>query len=821
MPSADELKYILRRLRRAPMFTAIALITLAVGIGANTAMFSVIHGVLLKPLPYTKPDQLVAVWATAPGLGIKDLNPSPSMYFFFRRQSQTLQDLGLWEHGEVTITGIGQPERVESLLVTDGLLPLLGVRPVIGRTFTRKDDSPGTPETIILTYGYWQRRFGADPSVLGRRILIGGRANEIIGVLPRGFNFMNTHAALVEPFQFDPAEMQLGNFSYHGVGRLKPGVTIAQANADAGQMLTTMVRTLPVPPGLSRSAVESTHVGPNIRPLMQDVVGDVRTVLWTLMGVVAMVLLIACANVGNLLLVRAEGRQQELAVRASLGANWMRIARELIGESLALSVAGGLIGLALAYGLLRLLAAQGPANLPRLDELSIDTSVLLFTLAVALATGVLFGLTPVFKYARPRLAAVLREGGRTLSEGRERHRARSVLVALQVALAVVLLICSGLMIRTFQALRHVQPGFTEPDRILTFRVSIPEALVPDAGRVARMHFGIQQKLASIPGVTVVGLANAVTMDGQTDNDPIFAEDRPPAQGKFPPLRRFKFIAPGYLRAMGNPLLAGRDFTWTDIFEGRPMVLVSANFAREYWKTPDAAIGKRVRQDEKDPWREIIGVAGDEHDDGVDQKAPKIVYWPFLRRNYWSEPVDVVRNMAFAVRSTRTISPGFLNEIRQAVWSVNPDLPVANPQTEKQIYDKSLARTSFTLLMLAIAAAMALLLALVGIYGVISYAVSQRTREIGIRMALGAEQTAVRRMFVRHGVVLAASGAICGLAAALALTRLIASLLFGVQLLDPVTYGGVAATLVAAALFASYIPARRATTIDPVEALRVE
>ncbi len=815
------MKPILRRLARAPMFTVITLITLAIGIGANTAIFSVLNGVLLKPLRYPDPDRLVGVWETAHLQGMQEVNASPATYFTFREESRTFQDIGLWRYDSVNITGTGEPEQIDALDITDGLLPILGGQPIRGRWFTHKDDSPGSPKTVILSYGYWQRKFGGDPSVVGRRIVVDGEASEIIGILPPGFRFMNSTAALIEPLQLDRAKVFIGNFSYRAVARLKPGVTLAQANADVARMLPMMLDKFPPAPGISIKMFQEARFGPSVRPLKVDVIGDIGKVLWVLMATIAVVLFIACANVANLMLVRAEGRQQELAIRAALGAGWSRIARELLLESVALGVAGGLAGVGLAYAALKLLVSIGPANLPRLESISIDPAVLLFTLAISLVAGLLFGLIPVFKYAGPRLNAALRQGGRNSSDGRERHRARSVLVVVQVALALVLLIGSGLMIRTVRALKQVPPGFTQPEQILTLHVSIPDAEVPKPEQAARTYNNIQEKVAAIPGVTAVGLTNSITMDGNTDNDPIFAADKSYADGQVPAMRRHKFISPGFFKAMGNPLLAGRDFTWTDIYETRRVVLVSEALARELWRDPAAALGKQVRENPKAPWREVVGVVGNERDDGADHKATAIVYWPMMLRDFWGQPLIVQRGQAFAIRSTRTGSASLLNEVRRAVWSVNPDLPIAGVRTMQEVYDRSMARTAFTLVMLSIAAGMALLLGIVGIYGVISYAVSQRTREIGIRIALGAPPQSVRQMFVREGLLMTAIGVVCGLAAAAGLTRLMKALLFEVSPLDPATYCAVSLVLAAAALLASYIPARRATTIEPVEALRVE
>ena len=816
------MKHVVRRLLKSPVFTVVTLVTLAVGIGANTAIFSVVSGVLLKPLPFPEPDQLVAIWLTAPGINLKEVNASPATYFTFREEGQVFQDIGLWSGGAVSVTGNAEPERADALFVTDGTLPILGVQPALGRLFSRQDDTPRNPETAMLSYGYWQRRFGGETTVIGRRILVDGRAREVIGVLPQGFRFMNQAPSVILPLQFDRNRVFIGNFSYQAVARLKPGMTVSQANADVARMLPMMLQRFPPAPGVSLKMFEDVRLGPSVRLLKNDVVGDIGKVLWVLMGTVGIVLFIACANVANLLLVRAEGRQQELAIRTALGASWSQIARELLLESATLGVVGGALGVGLAYGALRLLKATGPANLPRLDEIGIDPTVLLFAAAISLVAGLLFGLLPVFRYAGRNVDTALREGGRTASEGRQRHVARSTLVVVQVALSLVLLVSSGLMIRTFRALKQVQPGFTAAEEILTLRVSIPEAQVREPERVVRMYEEMMWKIAAIPGVRSVGLSSSITMDGNTSGDPLFPEDRPYVEGQqLPPIRRFKYIVPGFFETMGNPLLAGRDLTWTDLHEKRHVVLVSENLAREYWKSPEAAIGKRVRETLKAPWREIVGVVGNERDNGVHEKAPGIVYLPMIVRESYGNPVMVRRGLAFAIRSGRTGSASFLQEVRQAVWSVNPDLPIASVRTVKEIYDRSLARTSFTLVMLAIAAGMALLLGVVGIYGVISYSVSQRTREIGIRIALGAPQERIRRMFVVHGLLLAGIGVGCGLGAAMALSRVMTALLFEVNPLDPLTYGTVAVVLVMAAFLASYLPARRATGIAPVDALRAE
>jgi predicted permease len=803
------------------MFTVVTLVTIGIGVGANTAIFSVVNGVLLKALPYSDPERLVGVWQSAPGIGIANLQASASDYFTFRDENRSFQHFGLWKSGDVSVTGIEAPEQLTSLTVTDGTLNALGVQPVLGRWFSAREDSPNTPQTTILTYGYWQRRFGGDSSVIGRQIHVDGQPTEIIGVMPKNFRFLDEGPDLILAFQFDRAKTYLGNFSFQALARLKPGVTLAQANADVTRMLPMVNAKFPPPPGFSAKIFDSVRITANVRPLKQDVVGDLGKVLWVLMGSIGVVFLIACANVANLLLVRAEGRQQELAIRTALGAGSRRIATELLAESVFLGLLGGIAGLGFAYAALRLLVRIAPSNLPRIENITIDPLVVAFTLAISLLGGLLFGLIPVLKYAAPNVTAALRAGGRTLSQSRERHRAHNSLVVLQTALAAVLLISSGLMIRTFLALRQVDPGFTNPASLQTLSVFIPESQVKEPEAVVRMFQEVQRKLSEIPGVTSVAFANAVPTDGNNSTDLLYVEDRFYAEGQLPPLRRFKFVTPGFFKTMGTRLVAGRDYTWDDIQNKREVTIISENMARELWRDPTRAIGKRIREGMRDSWREIVGVVADVHLDGPDQKAPATVYWPMIATNFWNNPTYVERRAVFAIRTSRAGSESFLKEAREAVWSVNKEVPVASVRTLAEIYRGSMARSSFTLVMLAIAGGMALLLGIVGIYGVISYSVSQRTRELGIRIALGAQQGALKSMVVRHGLLVSGVGVVLGLAAAAALTRILASFLFQISPLDPITYVAVSAALLAAAAIASYLPAHRAATVNPVDALRAD
>ena len=821
-----HLNQILRRLVRMPLFSGVAILTLAVGIGANTAIFSIIQGILLKPLPYPRSDELVTIDHAAPGINLPSAGAAPFLYFTYREQGRTFQDVGLWNTGTTSVTGLAEPEEVSALFVTDAVLPLLGVQPALGRLFSKADATAGGAETVVLTAGYWRSKFGGDAAVIGRTLTLNSTPREIIGVLPETFRFLDRQVSLVVPFQMDRSKTFLGQFSFNLMARLKPGVTIEQANADAARLIPVSFTLFPPFAGLNVKMFEEARITPRVLSLKDDLVGDIKRVLWVLMGTIGMVLLVACANVANLLLVRAESRQQELAIRAALGAGTKGIARELLLESVALALVGGVIGLALAFGALRLLIALAPGNLPRLQEITVDLTVLAFTLALSVLSGVVFGLVPVLKYARTQPAVMLRGGSRTASASRSRHRARSTLVVAQVAVALVLLVSSGLMIRTFQALRNVHPGFARPHEVQTVRLSIPESQVKDPEAVVRMHQAIADKMAAVAGVSSVALASTVTMSGNGWHDPLFAADHTYAESQVPTIRMFKFVSPGYVQTMGASMVAGRDFTWSETYGPHPVAMVSENLARELWGQPANAIGKRIRPYPKGPWREVVGVVTDMRDDGVNEKATAAAYWPLLIAEFSPLPADAGQHYAqrgatYIIRSGRTGSSGFVDELGTAIWSINPNLPLANVRTLQDIYDASLARTSFTLVMLAIAGAMALLLGVAGIYGVMSYSASQRTREIGIRVALGAQARAVTNMFVSHGLMLAGAGITIGLVAALGIMRLMSSLLFEVSPVDPMTYAMVSLMLMVAAALASYLPALRAAAVDPLEALRAE
>ena len=816
-----DVKFALRRLRRTPAFAAVTILTLALGIGATTAVFSVVNGVLLRPLPFEAPEQLVGVWHSAPGWGVSRWLPqSPATYITYREESRVFEDIGVWNNFQVTVTGLDQPERVTALLVTDGTLPILRVAPILGRTFTAEDDLPEAAPTVMLSHGYWRLRFGGDNDVIGRTLTIDGRTYEIIGVTPPGFDLFQIDPAVYLPYRFDRSQVAVfGDLSYPAVARLRPGVTIEGANADVARMIPLALEKFPG--GIGPSDIESVQLGPDVHPLIVDAVGNVGTTLWIILGTVAIVLLIACANVANLFLVRAEGRRQEVAIRTAVGADRGRIARHFFVESVTLAGLGGVVGLGLAWFGIDAFVAMGSQQLPRTTEIAIDPTVLLFTIAVTVVSGLFFGMFPVFRYSDPNLATSLKEGGRGSGAGPKRQLARNALVVSQMALALVLVAGSGLMIRSFQAMRRVSPGFERPDEVLTLTLTPTRAEAEHPDATAATHEHILRRIQAIPGVTTAAFTSSITMDGRGSNQGIHVEEFPIAEDQAAPLRRFKWISPGYFETMGNPVLAGRSFSWADVHAKARVVVVTENFARQYWSDLGEALGKRIREGREQPWREIIGVVGNVHDDGANQAATATVYWPPVVEDFWGLDIFARRTMVYAIRSRRAGGTGLLDEVRQAVLSVHSTLPLANVQTLRDIYDRSMASTSFTMVMLAIAAAVALLIGAAGIYAVISYIVSQRTREIGVRIALGARQLDVSRMVLKYGLSLTGIGLAVGLIAAVGLTRLMSALLFGVKPVDPVTYGLVSIGLTAIALLASYLASRRAARVDPNQALRIE
>jgi predicted permease len=835
---ALHLRQTLRGLRRNPTFTIAVLLTLALAIGANTAVFSVVNGVLLNPLPYPEPESLVSVLTRAPGApnapggsgGITDMPESASMFVTYAENTTSFDSLGIYDTFPLTITGATSSEQVRAIGASHGVLESLRVPPLLGRSFTRADyHMDGRPaDNVILGWGYWQRRFGGDPSVIGRTLRTDTVSFRIIGVMPQGFRVVTTEPELLVPLSLDRSRLVLVFFGYEMIGRLKPGVTHERANTDLQRATYLWGGAWPMPPGFQGGPrpFDSWGFASVVRPLKDGVVDRVANLLWVLMATIGIVMLVACANVGNLVLVRSESRQQEFAVRMALGSGRGRLVGGWLVESLVLSLVGGAAGTALAYGGVRLLKALGPGNIPRLPEVAIDNRVLAFALVVSVLSGILFGLIPALKYARRQLSGML-AGARGASDGRDRQRTRNGLVVAQVALALVLLVSSGLMIRTFLAMRSVDPGF-DTGQIQTVRISIPATVAATPDDAARMQKVLLQALATIPGVTATALTTSMPMEGLIPQGagspqfPVFSERDTPDQSRNRPLRRFKFVSPDFFRVTGTRVIAGREYTWNDLDALRPVAVVSNALAVELWGSASAAVGQRLRASQNASWRQVIGVVEDVRDAGAHLPAPAIMYWPSRAESLSGAPQpEEVRGVALAVRSPEAGSQGLIDAMRQRISSVNASMPVIAVRTMQEVYDTSMAQTSFVLVMLGIAAFMALTLGLVGIYGVVAYAVARRTREVGIRLALGAQQQELRRMFLRHALVLTGAGTAIGLAAAAGVTRVLASLLFAVKPVDPLTYLAVAILLTAATLLASYLPARRASLTNPVEALRAD
>jgi putative ABC transport system permease protein len=812
-----DLRYGARALRRAPGFTIVALLTLALGIGATTAMFSVVNGVLLRPLPYPDQDRLIELVHEAPVFGAAELFASPAIYFAYRDHSRTFESVGLWDwdNSPVTVSGSGEPEAVASVEVTHEVLRILGAEPVIGRGFRESDDVPGSPATAVISHAYWQRRFGgADP--LGRTLVVDGIPREVIGVMPPSFRFFEYPADIFYPRQPVRTAATFPSFDGRAVARVKPGVTLSDANADVARMIPILIEEYG-----RGTQFDSSQLRPRLRWLKETVVGDLDDTLWLLMGTIGLLLAIACANVANLVLARTETRRPELAVRTALGAGRAAIARAVFLESVVLGLAGGLAGLAVAYLSLPVLLSLGSADLPQIMTVAIDFNVLLVALGASVLATVGFAAFPMVTFASAKLhpADSLRGGGRSTTEGRDSHRARHLLIAAQVALALVLLIGAGLMIRTFQTLRQVDPGFHEPEDVLTFQLTMPSA-GPPAGAPAnaprpehsvRIKQAIAERLAAVPGVQSAAFSafnDGLPLDGDGRSAGFVVEGRPAADERTTP-REIQYVSPQFFETLQTPLIAGRTFDWTDVYGDRRLALVSENMARAEWGSAAAAIGKRFGPGARGPWWEVIGVVKDVHHNGLSQPPPQMA----IIKAVASETAS------FVVRSDRVGTAGFLEELQRAVWSVNGALSLANVRTLGDMYRGSMARTSMTLMLLAITGTMALLLGLIGIYGVVNYSVSQRRREIGIRLALGAAQGEIRRMFVGRALVPVCIGVAIGLAAAAGLTRVMASQLFGVSPLDPLTHAAVALGLVTAAALASYLSAKRASALDPVTVLK--
>jgi putative ABC transport system permease protein len=809
----------LRRLAAAPIFTLTAVITLAIAIGANTLIFGVVNGLLLRPLPFPQPESLVGVWHVAPGFLPGPVNQAAFTYFTYRDEATSFEDIGLWTARSATVAGRGEPEELAGLYVTDGTLPVLGVRPALGRPFSAADDAPGSRETVIISHAYWQRAFQGGHAAIGQSLLVDGRAREVIGVLPERFRFLQHAPDLILPLRLNRAETQIGLFRYQAVARLRPGVTIEQASADLARLIPGMPDRFPIPAGFSRQMYDDFRMAPEIHPLREDLAGDVSGMLWIVFGAVGLLLLVACANVANLFLLRGESRRREFAVQLALGAGRARIAGQLLGEALTLSIGSGVLGVGIAHAGLRFLQATATARIPLIGDMAVDLPMCAFAMALSAAAGAMFCILPILRFTRPDLPAALKENSRGASDGQGRQRTRNLLVAAQVAVALVLLIGSMLMVRTFLAIRDVRPGFVDGAKVLTMRINIADAVAADPVAAARMHQQILAGIAAIPGVQHAAQSSSITMDGANRRDPVFVDGVIGDDGRMPPVRRMKWVSPGYYQAMGNPVVAGRDFTWEDILDRRTVAIISSNLARELFGNAQSAIGRRLRASPTMAWREIVGVVGDEHDDGPARPATPIVYWPFMQENYAPSRITVERALVYALRTDRVRDAGLLRDVQQAVWAINPTLPLSRVETVDDVYRRATAQSSFTLIVLALAAGVTMLLGVVGIYGVIAYVVAQRSREVGIRMALGASAPDVLRLFMGRGLAIVVAGLAAGAVAAAVGSSTLTTQLVGVDRLDPFVYAGSIAALAAVGALAIWLPARKAANTPPGIVLR--
>ena len=809
----NDVRAALRGLTRSPGFTAIAVATLALGIGANTAVFTLVDGVLLRPLAYPGPDELVSI--AHEGRGGEDQLPiSTGLYVLYSEHARSLASIGIYQATVANFVGEGgEAERVDGMLVTPSYFDVLRVPPALGRTLLASDAEPDAPPVVVLSHGLWSSMFGRAPDVVGRTVLMDGVTREVIGVMPARF-VPDDQTRLWIPFPIDPTTAPLAAFSPSAVARLVPGATVATAGSELESLIGRLEDLRP-DAGPVLGFLREVQLTAVVQPYKDALVGDVGRTLWTLLGMVGFVLLIACANVANLLLVRADGRQRELALRRAIGAGRWQVIRPFLAESLALALVGGALGVAIAALAVRMTLALAPADIPRMAEVGVDLRVLAFTGVVSLVAALAFGLVPALRSARSDLSDQLKDGGgRGGTTGRERHRARNTLVVAQVALALVLLVGSGLMIRSLVALLAVDPGF-DADGVLTVRLSVPPGEIEAQAGVADFYRQLQDRLRAQAGVEAVGAIGSAPLTGQLSFFAQEIEDHPTPPDAIPPLAFGNFADPGYFEAMGIDVVEGRALAPGDAADAFRGVVVSRAFADRWWPG-GSALGRRLRPAGQPEWWEIVGVVENVRSRSLEEDPEEQIYYP-TTVGVAAQP-GAVRSRDVIVR-VRGDAAAFLPVLRREVRDLNARIPLANPRTMTEVVAQSASRTSFTMVVLSAASFVALLLGMVGIYGVVSYVVSQRTREIGVRMALGAPRKSVRRMVVRQGMALAGIGVAIGLIGAFAGSRVLETLLYGVSATDLATYATVATVLAAVAFLASWIPARRAAGVDPAVALR--
>lgn len=810
----QDLSYTFRRLAKNPGFTLVAALSLAIGIGANSAIFSVANTLFLRPLPYKDADRLVILWNRSPGLNVEQDWFSLGQYLDIKIENRVFEQTAVTIGGSYNLTGAGIPEHIEGARVSSSLFSLLGSQAAYGRVFLPEEDEKGKAPTVILSNAFWQRRFGSDPTIVGKTLTLNDQNFSIVGVLPAGFTLNKEVMPTVNGVQradvflplpiSDSDRTNRGGEDYNIFARLKPGVTVAQAQADmdliAAQMKRQYPENYPANGGLTLSVVS----------LLEQVVGGIRRALYVLLGAVAFVLLIACANVANLLLARAAVRQKEMAIRSAVGASRWRIIKQLLTESVVLAMIGGLLGLGLAFAAVKALRVFGSANIPRLPEIGVDGRVLAFTFFVSLLTGIVFGLVPALKASRVDLNETLKDGGRS-SGGGSNHRTRNLLVVAEVALSLMLLIGAGLLIRSYQRIQNASPGFN-PRGVLSLRLALPAVRYTTPESVFNFYKQLGEGVKQLPGVQSVGMNLVLPLSNYNAAwGPITVEGYVPKASSELIISNERFVSQEYFRTMEMPLVKGRQFDEHDIKGAPDVTIINEALAARFWPNEDP-IGKRIQRGGKAPWRTVVGVVRDEKKVNLENEPLIALYHPIDQFNIRSR---------YLVARTSADTDQLMAAITKQVHALDPQLPVYDANTmERRLYD-SLARRRFAMLLLGVFSAVALVLAAIGIYGVMSYWVNQRTHEIGIRVALGAQQHNIVQLVIRQALVLVVIGIAVGLAAAFALTRVMASLLFGISATDGLTFVVISMLLAAVALIASYLPARRATKVDPIIALRYE